>query len=286
MHKPHSERRLRSVLIRAIRTWSGALFVVLSFAFTLSDERLANDLLARDAQSWLGNQIGTIGKLLATGDIADLDTDMPTLISGKDIAGLAVLDANGKVLYSAFKPRWTPGADMAMPMQLSPHLIIFKHGIPGTHDRLWLIMDRQSAMATIQAAAASTAGLMLLLLALIVLGVHVALRRRTATPPPGHLPQAIHPTVPMAQVDVQDRPHEPVGEDTAIQPVQDNVSLGERFHEILDLMPSCLWWADGTLRYRQVSERASELFGMEPQQLAKKPLLTWLNDQDQSLANR
>jgi PAS domain S-box-containing protein len=276
-----SDHRFHRALIRAILTGSGVLLVVLAFAFTLIYEPLVDHLLARDAQAWLGYHERTIGKRLASGDIADLDKDMPALVAARNIAGLVLFDAKGKVLYSTLNPGST-GGDAMLPAA-NPHLLVFRSALPDGQARLWLIMDRRSSAAMVLSAAAGTAGLMLLLLAVILLSVQLTLRRRGSAGQAVPQPQQASPPV---AAEMPAWPHAPAGDDGLIPSAPEALTPTLDCQKILDRMPSCLWWADGTLRYQQISERASALFGMGPQALAKQPLWIWLADQEQSQINR
>jgi hypothetical protein len=146
----------------------------------------------------------------------------------------------------------------------TPHLHLYQSNIPDSSVKLYLVLDDRPITRAIQTSTLLTGLLLLMLLALSIFALHRVLRIQLIEPL-DHLRAIMGSGESMPDEVIEQLGHTLPSEAGDILGTYDELvhaehDMAQRFHEMLDRVPGCVWSASSDLQYIEVSTRATQVF--------------------------
>jgi len=296
-HIEHAHHSLRYALTRTILAWSGVFFILMSIIFLLTFDDLRNYTLQKVAEYRLNYQTEEFAKHLRQKDSTSIKEESDALVQDPEIAGIVLIDSSGELVHTSLHDdRLTLHAfDHITPSALSakvyntPHLHLFQSNIPDSSVRLFLVLDDRPITRAIQTSTMVTGVLLLMLLLLSIFALHRVLHVQLIEPMdqlraimgsgeamPDRVIQKLESSLPSEAGDILE---------TYDQLVHAEHDMAQRFHDMLDRVPGCLWSASTDLKYTEVSAQSARIFNCTPSQTRGCELWSWLPDTQQREQN-
>jgi len=294
----HAHRSLRYALTRTILVWAGIFFILMSIIFLLTFDDLRNYTLQKVAEYRLNYQTEEFAKHLRERDSTSIKEESDALVQDPEIAGIVLIDSSGELLHTSIHDdrltlhsfnHITPSS-LSAKVYNTPHLHLFQSNIPDSSVRLFLVLDDRPITRAIQTSTVVTGILLLMLLLLSIFALHRVLRIQLIEPMdqlravmgsgesmPDRVIQQMEDSLPSEAGDILD---------TYDQLVHAEHDMAQRFHDMLDRVPGCVWSASADLRYIEVSAQAMQIFNCPASQTRGGELWSWLSDKKQSERNR
>jgi len=293
----HSHHSLRYALTRTILAWACIFFTLLSIIFLLSFEDLRNYTLEKVAEHRLSYQTQEFAKHLREKDNTSISEESDALVQDPEVAGIVLIDSSGTLLHTSIQNDHISleslssitASNLLATVYDTPHLHLYQSNIPDSSVKLYLVLDDRPITRAIQTSTLLTGLLLLMLLALSIFALHRVLRIQLIEPldqlraimgsgesMPDEVIEQLGHTLPTEAGDI-------LG--TYDELVHAEHDMAQRFHEMLDRVPGCVWSASSALQYLEVSTRATQVFNSPVSQIKGFELWSWLPDKQQRKRN-
>ncbi|MDQ6973103.1 MAG: ATP-binding protein [Mariprofundaceae bacterium] len=292
-----THRTLQSALTRTILIWASVFFVLLGIIFLLTFDDVRSYTLQKVADHRLNYQTAEFAKHMRSQDATSISEESDALVQDPEVAGLMLVDASGTLLHSSIHNDQISqqsfskltASNLLDTVQKTPHLHLYQSNIPYSGAKLLLVLDDRPITRAIQTSTAVSGLLLLILLALSMLALHRVLRAQLINPllqlrgmissgealPDKMIKQMEH-SLPREAGEILET------YDTLVHAEHD---MAQRFHNMLDRVPGCVWAASGSLKYSDVSSRAPLVFGRLAKEVNGAELWSWLPDEKQRKKN-
>jgi len=293
----HTHHSLRYALTRTILVWAGVFFALLSIIFLLTFDDLRSYTLQKIAKHRLSYQAQEFSKHLKEKDRTSISEESDALVQDPEVAGIVLIDASGELLHSSihddqislesFSP--ITASNLVITVYNTSHLHIFQSDIPDSSVKLYLVLDDRPITRAIHASTLVTGLLLLILLSLSIFALRRVLRIQLIEPMDRlRAVMGSGETIPDKVIEQMEHPlPSEAGNilETYDQLVHAEHDMAQRFRNMLDRVPGCVWSASADLQYTEVSARAMQIFNNSPSQIRGFALWSWLPDKKQRKRN-
>ncbi len=293
----HSHHSLRYALTRTILLWSGLFFTLLAIIFVLTFDDVRGYTMQKVAEYRLNYQTQEFSKHLKEQDRTSIGEESDALVQDPEIAGIILIDASGELLHTAIHDdhlslasfsEITPST-LAATIYNTPHLHLYESNIPDSNVKLFLVLDDRPITRAIHTSTFITGIVMLMLVLLSIFALHRVLRIQLIEPleqlrvimgtgetMPDRVIEQMEHSLPSEAGDILE---------TYDQLVHAEHAMAQRFHDMLDRVPGCVWSASADLKYTDASARSVQVFNYPQSQLKGLELWSWLPDEQQRNTN-
>ena len=293
----HSHHSLRYALTRTILVWACIFFTLLSIIFLLSFEDLRNYTLKKVAEHRLSYQTQEFAKHIREKDNTSISEESDALVQDPEVAGIILIDSSGALLHTSIHNDHISleslssitASNLVATVYNTPHLHLYQSNIPDSSVKLYLVLDDRPITRAIQTSTLLTGLLLIMLLALSIFALHRVLRIQLIEPldqlraimgsgesMPDEVIEQLGHSLPTEAGDI-------LG--TYDELVHAEHDMAQRFHEMLDRVPGCVWSSSSDLHYLEVSTRSTQVFNSPVSQIKGFELWSWLPDTQQRKRN-
>jgi len=288
-----SHHSLRYALTRTILLWSGLFFTLLAIIFILTFDDVRGYTMQKVAEYRLNYQTQEFAKHLREKDATSIGEESDALVQDPEIAGIILIDASGELLHTSIHDdhlsldsfsKITPST-LASTVYDTPHLHLYESNIPDSNIKLYLVLDDRPITRAIQTSTLITGIVMLMLVLLSIFALHRVLHMQIIGPLE-QLRTIISSGESMPDKVIEQMEHSLPSEageilETYDQLVHAEHAMAQRFHDMLDRVPGCVWSASADLKYSDASARSVQVFNYPQSQLKGLDLWSWLPDEQQ-----